>query len=106
MCTHPALQENAASVSHEPLGAVRRSVIATVAEMIRAKIDAGVLPGHAPHEVIPAHGHGAMCAACEHPIVKPQILWSLYVNNVRYSFHVGCHMLWEAECRRRPSRQT
>lgn len=79
-----------------------RSTIATLAETIRAKIDAEVLRCERPEKLLGSTGDGSPCAACDMPILREQVEWRLWFDGVlTHRFHVACYRLWEAECLRR-----
>lgn len=71
-------------------------------DMIRAKIDLGVLPLERPEKLFAGYGEGEPCAACGAPILRDQVEWSIRMRDrVTHRFHIGCHGLWEAELRKR-----
>ena len=71
-------------------------------DTIRAKVDAGILPGERPERFFPTHGEEEPCAACGAPIVQSETQWSMGdADRFTHRLHVRCLGLWEAELRRR-----
>jgi hypothetical protein len=76
--------------------------VAALAERIRGKIDAGLLPPQPPKSLQAGRGDGSTCSACDRPIPRDDHEWSFWSGGVlTHRFHVACHRLWEAECRKR-----
>lgn len=76
--------------------------MATLADTIRDKIDAGVLPCERPAKALAARGDGSPCTGCDLPILPTQFEWSFWSGTVvTYRLHFDCHGLWETECRER-----
>jgi hypothetical protein len=77
-------------------------VVKSVADIIREKLDAGMLPVNSPVKLWAGEGTGRICAACDEPILKSQVEYEpQYNDGAVIRFHAGCHGLWEAErCRR------
>src|SRR6185503_18970177 len=76
--------------------------MATLAETIHLKIDAGVLPRDQPARARVGSGGGSPCTACDMPILPAQVEWSFWSGPVvTHRLHLACHGLWERECRRR-----
>ena len=75
----------------------------SAAEMIRIKLDNGMLPKDAPPKLWAGTGSGKACSACEELIAPAQHEYELQYDDARASirFHLRCHGLWEAERRRR-----
>ena len=73
-----------------------------LAEMVRGKVDGGVLPLEAPVKLWAGKGRGAPCTACDEPILRTQAEYEpQYDGRAPIRLHIGCHGLWEAERRRR-----
>jgi len=73
-----------------------------VAEMIRHKLDAGILPAEAAALVWSGHGTGQPCVVCDQPIVGAQTEYEAqYDDRPAIRFHFRCHRLWREELRRR-----
>jgi len=76
--------------------------VTALAERIRAKIEAGVLPPQPPKSLQAGRGDGSPCTACDRPIPGDEHEWSFWSGGVMtHRFHVACHRLWESECRKR-----
>jgi hypothetical protein len=75
--------------------------MATLAEMIRRKLDDGRLPGGAARKTWAGYGQGQPCSVCEQTVLPAQVEYEFDHDGATYRFHAGCHGLWEAECRRR-----
>jgi hypothetical protein len=76
--------------------------MATLAEKIHQKINVGALSCQRPEKVLAGHGDGSPCSACGLPIQPDQIEWSFWTGDVlTHRFHLGCHGLWQSECRNR-----
>jgi hypothetical protein len=72
-----------------------------LAEVIRAKINAGVLPREHPEKLFAGHGTDAICTACDGRILPGQVEWSIRDGDrVTHRFHIGCHGLWDAQLRK------
>lgn len=76
----------------------------SLANEIRDRLDAGLLPLAVPVRLIGDHGHGEACNACERPIVPAQLEYRLPMQDdsdkpLRFHFH--CLGLWLAALRRR-----
>ena len=71
------------------------------ANLIRTKLDDGVLPREFPAKIYAGYGAGAPCSACDDLILHVQVQYEFPVNDETFRFHLGCFGLWEAECRRR-----
>ena len=73
-----------------------------LAEVIRTKIEMGLLPDKAPEKLIGEHGDGSTCSVCDAPIFDSEVQWRFVARDkIQYRFHVGCHIRWEAECLKR-----
>jgi hypothetical protein len=69
-------------------------------DVIRAKIEAGVLPRERPEKLFAGYGRDEPCTACEAPILSTQVEWSIWMDDhPTHRFHIGCHGLWDAELR-------
>jgi hypothetical protein len=77
--------------------------VRTIRTIVRNKMDRGGLPRQRPEKTLGSYGAGEPCTACDMPIAPEQLQWSLLWSRkvVTHRFHVACHRLWEAECRRR-----
>ena len=75
----------------------------SLADIVRDKIDAGVLPLDEPVKLWAGLGSGRACTACELLILQAQAEYEPQYDDGRAAvlFHAGCHGLWEAERRRR-----
>jgi hypothetical protein len=72
--------------------------MASVAEMIRKKLDAGTLPLDAPAKLWAGIGAGRLCAACEQAIGPTQSEYELeYDGRSAILLHAECHRRWEDE---------
>jgi hypothetical protein len=74
-----------------------------LAEIVRKKLDAGVLPRDQPLKVWAGIGSGKRCSACETPIPHSRTEYEAEYYDARPAirFHAGCYETWEAE-RSRP----
>jgi hypothetical protein len=73
-----------------------------LANQIRAKVDAGVLP--ATQSTLTVWGsHGALqpCSACGEPILPAQICYAIEPESAAPRFHIGCYWIWVGEVKRR-----
>ena len=80
----------------------------SLADTIRAKLDAGRLPREEHIKLWAGYGQNRPCVACEQVILRSQVQHELEFSDGRIvSMHIGCAGLYEAERRRRGwSRQT
>jgi hypothetical protein len=82
----------------------------SLAEMVRERLDAGILPFDIPVKLWAGMGSGQPCTACEQPILKAQVEYELQYDaaddHAPIRLHAGCHGLWEAERRRRGYRRS
>ena len=77
-------------------------MLKSLAEIVREKIDSGILPRDQPVKLLAHEGHGEPCTACEQPIFASQIEREpQYEGRGPIRLHVGCHGVWEEERRRR-----
>jgi hypothetical protein len=76
----------------------------TLADIIRAKLDAGHLPTVAPPKTWAGYGRGEPCSACGQPVFPAQVEYEFDDGGQTCRLHAGCHGLWAAECRRRGHR--
>jgi hypothetical protein len=74
-----------------------------LADLVRKKVNAGVLPLDAPVKTWICLGSGRLCAACGKAIHFTEYEPQYTGNRAAVRLHVGCHALWEAERRRRGS---
>lgn len=74
-----------------------------LSDIVREKIDAGVLPLDSPVKLWAGLGSGKLCTLCEQAIHPGQPEYEpQYADGRRVILlHAGCHGLWEAERRRR-----
>lgn len=73
-----------------------------LADKIRSKLAAKLLPTGEPVKTWAGHGRGTLCAGCDEPIRPFQIQYELETaDKARFPLHQGCHGLWAAEHRRR-----
>jgi hypothetical protein len=70
-------------------------------EIVRQKIDAGLLPVERPPKIWAAFGHGGPCSGCGATITAAQTSYGFEDAGKSYRLHLGCFGLWEAEQRRR-----
>ena len=93
------------SIAHWVRRGVQRFV--PIAATIRRRLDAGLLPTKAPVTTFAGYGWSHPCDACDQPIRPAQVQYDLeYWHPFRvFRLHIGCHGLWEAECRRRRHRR-
>jgi hypothetical protein len=75
----------------------------SLGDMVRDKIDGGVLPLIGPVKLWAGNGSGKACAACQQIILPSQTEYEPQYDDGRppILLHVGCHGMWEAERRRR-----
>jgi hypothetical protein len=76
--------------------------MATLADTIRSKLDAGLLPRDDHIKLWAGYGSGRSCVACEQTILPAQVEHELEFEDERLlQMHVGCAGLYAAERRRR-----
>jgi hypothetical protein len=74
------------------------------AEIIRAKLDTGLLPVDHPATLRIGDGSGEACAVCEQPVLTAQSQYEAqYHDRPTIRFHARCHFWWRAELRGRRS---
>ena len=74
----------------------------SLADLVREKVDAGVLPLEAPAaKVWICLGSGRLCAVCGQSILFTEYEPLYNDHRAAIRFHAGCHGLWEAERSRR-----
>jgi hypothetical protein len=76
----------------------------SLAELIRDKIDAGVLPRLLPEKMWTRYGRGDPCDGCAQPIHPAQVEYEFSMHpdsDLVFQLHIGCIGLWLAELRRR-----
>jgi len=72
------------------------------ADMIRAKLDAGILPTKIGGKMYAGYGRHAPCDGCETPILPAQVEYEFNSpEGTTVRFHLGCAGLWEAVLRQR-----
>jgi len=72
----------------------------SLAKMVRAKLNAGILPLDDPVRRWASFGTGKQCSVCEEPIPPSQTEYELrYDDREPLQFHVVCHDLWDGERR-------
>jgi len=78
----------------------------SLAEIVRGKVELGVLPLETPPKLWVGIGCGETCTACEKPILPAQSEYEVEYGDGRPAIrlHIGCHGLWQAELRRRGHR--
>ena len=77
-------------------------VDATIAEMVRDKLDTGVLPLEVPARIWAGQGTGLACEVCEQPILETEIEYEAqYEEHHAIRLHSRCHTVWRQEVRRR-----
>jgi hypothetical protein len=76
-------------------------VAKSLADLVREKVDAGVLPLEAPAKIWICLGSGRPCAVCGQSILFTEYEPLYNDNRAAIRFHGGCHRVWEAERRRR-----
>src|SRR5262245_51956142 len=69
----------------------------SLAQQIRDKLDAGLLPRVLPEKVFTRNGTGDPCAGCSQPIFPAQVEYEFETHRL----HAGCAGMWQAELRRR-----
>lgn len=68
----------------------------------RERIALGQLPRRVPERIWGSHkGTGELCALCGRAIRPDQPLLEIAERPPVLQFHVGCHAIWERECRAR-----
>jgi hypothetical protein len=72
-------------------------------EIVRQRIDAGLLPLDRPPKVSTAFGRGGPCSGCGATITAAQTAYEFENAGKRYSLHLGCFGRWEVGRRRRLS---
>jgi hypothetical protein len=71
---------------------------AELAELVRRKIAAGVLPTTAPTKAWVGHGTNATCDICDRPISPEDIECEVDLADVRMlRLHLRCHTTWNAD---------
>ena len=71
------------------------------AEMIRAKLDASLLPSKITGKMYAGFGTHRPCDGCETAILRTQVEYEFDDPEGRtFRFHLGCAGLWEAALRR------
>jgi hypothetical protein len=76
----------------------------SLADQIRNKLDAGLLPGVQPEKMWTGYGHDNFCDGCGEPIHPAQVEYEIGVNRGSddvLRLHIGCAGVWLAELRRR-----
>jgi hypothetical protein len=74
----------------------------SLADQIRDKLDAGLLPRVLPEKMWSGYGHGNPCRCCDQLIHPAQIEYHfLRAPGDVLRFHIGCLGMWLAELRRR-----
>ena len=66
-------------------------------EVIREKVDAGLLPQGNPLKLWAGVGSGNPCSACDTPILQSQTEYELlyWDDRAPVRFHIGCHGIWQ-----------
>ena len=66
-----------------------------LAQMVRSKLDGGVLPPHKPAKAIRTYGAGEPCSACDLPILPAQTKMELEVpDHEPVRLHFACWSFW------------
>jgi hypothetical protein len=74
----------------------------SLADQIRDKLDAGVLPRVLPEKMWTGYGQGNPCDGCGEPIHPAQIEYEcIRESDDVVRLHIGCLGMWLAELRRR-----
>ena len=76
---------------------------ASLDDMIRLKMSAGLLPSALPTKIWAGFGGGEPCSACDVPVSRGQTEYEFDHERRPYRFHLACFALWEAERHRRGS---
>jgi len=77
-----------------------------LSEIVRAKLNAGILPLEDPVRRWAGFGSGKQCSLCEQPIQPSHTEYELrFENREALQFHVVCHDVWDGERRRARSRR-
>lgn len=76
---------------------------ASLDDMIRLKMSAGLLPSALPTKIWAGFGGGEPCSACDVPVSRRQTEYEFDHERRPYRFHLACFALWEAERHRRGS---
>ena len=77
---------------------------ADVAEAVRHKIAAGILPTEIPSTVWAGRGTGLTCDACDRQITSAEMEYEADLRNGRtLRFHQRCLTVWQEEIGRRQS---
>jgi hypothetical protein len=72
-----------------------------VAQMIRNKIEAGVLPPEPYSKRLLGYGRGQLCSGCEQPITEHQAAHEFHcLDCPTLCFHAGCAAIYETELAR------
>jgi hypothetical protein len=75
----------------------------SLAEQIRNKLDAGLLPRLLPEKIRTGYGHGDPCDGCGQPIQQAQVAYEFPMRtdfDELVRLHIGCLGIWLAELRR------
>jgi hypothetical protein len=74
----------------------------SLADQIRDKLDAGLLPRALPEKMWTGYGQGNPCDGCGQPIFPAQIEYESVPDSGDVTrLHIGCLGMWVAELRRR-----
>jgi hypothetical protein len=75
----------------------------SLAEIVRDKLDAAVLPVDRPVKLWAGLGTGELCTVCERPILPAQAEYEPQYDDGRPTIrlHMGCYGLWQTELIRR-----
>ena len=77
---------------------------AALANQIRDKLDADLLPVVVPPKIWEGYGHGDSCSACDRPVHRTQLEYRCLTqddSDKPLRFHFACLGLWLAQLRRR-----
>jgi hypothetical protein len=83
-------------------GAAMPDLKTSIADRIRAKLDAGDLPRLGPKKMWGGFGKNNACDGCGNPILTTDIEYEFNLGDKRTCrFHISCAGIWQAELRRR-----
>jgi len=69
----------------------------TLADIVRDKLERGLLPRQRTRGVVRSEGTGELCSVCELPIVASETRLTIEVlERPGFQFHYGCWDVWLA----------
>jgi hypothetical protein len=78
------------------------SLKSSLADQIRDKLNAGLLPRVLPEKMLTCYGQDNPCNGCSQPIHAAQIEYHFLLGSGDvFRLHIGCMGMWLAELRRR-----